>query len=381
MSNCHDRGSKVLIREAELLSASNDFVYKYYHEKVHQSKNKFHSDMDEQVEANLLLKNDPFIDILLAQRCIFEDTIFKLFTKAVLSNNCSLKLACLSNEFVGEEGFAPSQFPGVLFGENNQQGACPNLLNWLKSTSEIEVELLFKNKAIDRRWLTSLLECENEFWAALGEPKQILAVRSLSQNPIIIEHEGEFEGDLSQYEKLFYTIWNLATKVPTTRSWAHALGWLLENVADSMVNYDCIEVAKRWMIVEASNNETEGLYLNVYETVRFHLYKNPIKYTYGKKLSNEEHFENLDRAYRACSYSKLNLTIDDLFSAYHKDGDFAVKYMLRNENIWMFDKTREALRDLCYKSDVKSLNPEFRGVDNFRSCHRLYQELHPTWFG
>jgi len=388
MSNCYDRGSKVLIREAELLSASNDFIYKFYHEKIHQSEKRFFSDMDEQVEANLLLKNDPFIDILLAQHCIFEDTIFKLFSKAVLSNDCSLKFACLSNEFVGEERLAPSLIPSVLFGENElrRQGDCPNLLNWLKSASEIEVELLFKNKAIDRRWLTSLLKCENEFWAALGEQRQILAIRSLSQNPIIeFKHEIGFftDGyDNFLFNELFNVIWDLPAKVPTTRAWAHVLGLLLDNVIDGMVScYNCADIAKRWMSIEqTSNDETDEIWLNPYEIVRFHLYVHTIKGSYGKKLSNEEHFENPDRAYRACAYRNLRLKSDDLLSAYTRDGVFAVNYMLMNENLWKLVETRDALRNLCDESDEKSHNPEFGSVYNFRSRKRFFEKLHPTWF-
>jgi hypothetical protein len=94
MNTDESRDSKVLIKEAELLNASNDFIYKFY-----KNIEKYSTEIDDILEAKLLSKNDDFIDIVLAQYCQHKNTIFKLFSKSIHLDNLPLKLACLSNEF------------------------------------------------------------------------------------------------------------------------------------------------------------------------------------------------------------------------------------------------------------------------------------------
>ncbi len=118
------RDSKVLIKEAELLNASNDFIYNFFYEK----SIKYSNEIDEQVEDKLLLKNDAFIDIVLSQYCQYDETVFKLFSKSIESNNLSLKLACLSNETVGKYVVGDNSIPCVLFAENSWKD-CPLTLN------------------------------------------------------------------------------------------------------------------------------------------------------------------------------------------------------------------------------------------------------------
>lgn len=376
MNTEESRDSKVLIKEAEFLSASNDFIYKFY-----KNKEKYSTEIDDILEAKLLSKNDPFLDIVLAQYCQHETTIFNLFSKAIQLDNLPLKLACLSNEFSAYSNSIPS----VLFGEEYFWDDCPLLLDWFKSISYREIEVLFSNKSIDRNWLESLLECEDKFWTILKEDQQKHILRSLCKNPVIQHRGNEFFLDgLLEYEhnKLFYSIWSLTDKLPTTRQYAYALSILLEKTAFTRLHFDVVEVAKRWDIVDEKESKIDDeLSLNSYGLIRFQLYKNVFKDLYGDDCSNKEHFDNPDIAYRCCAYSQLkNITIDDMNSIVENDGALAVNYLLMNDNLWAIEETREALQDLCYKADRIHPNGISFCTNDFLVRKKKMEELNPKWF-
>jgi hypothetical protein len=375
MTTDESRDSKVLIKEAELLYASNDFIYKFYKETE-----KYSSQIDEIIESKLLSRNDPFLDITLAQYCQHNNTIFNLFSKAIQSDNLPLKLACLSNEF---NAFSES-IPSVLFRENRWDD-CPLLLNWFKSISFSEIEVLFSNKSIDRYWLGSLLKCDDKFWIVLKEDQQLHILRSLCKNSVIKDRDiGFFIDGLSEYEhnRLFYSIWSLAEKLPTTRQYAYALSILLEKTAFIRSHFDTVQVAKRWDILDDTESKTDAkLVLNSYELVRFYLYKNVVKDLYGDDCSNKEHFDNADTAYRCCAYRQLkNITVDDMNSIVEKDGALAVNYLLMNDNLWISEETREALQDLCYKADSKQPDGISFCTNDFLVREKKMEELNPNWF-
>ncbi len=376
MTTNDSRSSKVLIKEAELLNASNDFIYKFFKETT-----KYSTEIDEIIEGKLLLKNDPFLDIVLAQYCQHNDTIFKLFTMAIQSNNLALKLACLSNEsFAGSS----DSIPTALFDENKWDD-CPLLLDWFRSISYSEIEILFSNKSIDRYWLESLLDCNNEFWKILTEDQQKYIIRSLCKNPVIKDRDvGFFIDGQSEYDhkKLFYTIWSLPNKLPTTIQYASALSNLLQETAFIRSSFDAVQAANRWNIVdERESTKDTKLLLNNYEVIRFYLYKNVIKDFYGDDCSNKEHFDNADIAYRCCAYSLLkNITIDDMNSIVSKDGALAAEYLVLNDNLWILEETREALQSLCYEADRKDPMGISCCTNSFWLREEEMKKLHPKWF-
>lgn len=376
MNTDESRSSKVLIKEAELYNASNDFIYQFY-----KDASKYSPEIDDILEGKLLLKNDPFIEIVLAQYCQSEAAISNLFSKAIKSDNLPLKLACLSNEFSGFSNYIPS----ALFGEEYFFDDCPLLLDWFKSSSYREIDVLFTNKSIDRNWLGSLLECDDKFWKILTEDQQIYIIRSLCKNPVIKDIDvGFFIDGQSEYDhkKLFYNIWCLPNKLPTTIKYASALSNLLEKTAFIRSSFDAVQAAKRWNIIDERESTTDAkTLLNSYELVRFHLYKNVIKDLYGDNCSNKEHFDNADIAYRCCAYIQLkNITIDDMNSIVEKDGALAVNYLLINDYLWIFAETREVLQSLCYQADKNDPNGISFYTRDFLIREEEIKKLHPKWF-
>ena len=82
MSTNDKRNTRILIKEIELVNGSNDYVNNYY-VNLSKSVEKIDvDDLDEETENKLLSKNDPFIDITLAQYCFYHQTIKKLFSKS-----------------------------------------------------------------------------------------------------------------------------------------------------------------------------------------------------------------------------------------------------------------------------------------------------------
>lgn len=101
MSDNTSRSTQILIKEVELVNGTNDYLSSYYKNSSSTIERIEVVDIDYETEAKLLLKNDNFIDITLAQYCLFHQTAQKLFSKSISDNNITLRLACISNRSFG----------------------------------------------------------------------------------------------------------------------------------------------------------------------------------------------------------------------------------------------------------------------------------------
>ena len=379
MSPQDSRSSLVIIKEAELLSGSNDFVRNFFVNKASGTERIEIIDIDAEVELNLLEKNNDFIDLTLAQYCLFDSTIEKLFSKAISSNKLSLKLACLSNRSIGRREWSFNKLPGALFSDKAEQ-----IANWFTVITKQELDELFGNETIDNSFLTNLLETDNALWNAFTEDKQIAVLRSLYYNSRVCKnYDGPMDGYAEYlHGKLFSTIWDLTKKVPVTKVWARALGSLLEKTKDDRYDFDSFEIAKRWY-VDDEDEEKDGkkLFLNSFESVRCAIYGNVIKDLYGKDKSNQTHFENEDVAYRACAYQRLRmLTVNDIKSVYEKDKLVAIEHLMKNYNIWRKNDLRSALKDICWDADEKYNNSHLDCANMFKWKEEYLTEKYPDWF-
>ena len=115
MSDLDSRSTLILIKEAELVSSSNDYISNYFISSSKSIDKKGIDDLDAETEDKLLLRNDVFIDIILAQYCFFHQTAQKLFAKSFIDDNITLRLACLSNRSFGRAGWGVHELPLALF--------------------------------------------------------------------------------------------------------------------------------------------------------------------------------------------------------------------------------------------------------------------------
>lgn len=372
------RSAKVLIREAQLISGSNDFVYNFYYQKSLSSSVINDDDIDSQTELKILSKNDDFLDLTLAQFCLCSDTILQIFTKAVAENNTTLKLACLSTTNLSKTLFGKG-LPFFLF-----ESSTDKLKNWLQNSSRDELFLLFSNEGISDGFLVDFFDPEKDLWDCVSDENKKLCLDALCRNKRITKaYEGPLDGYAEyKYGLVFDSIWNLTKFLPTTNDWGLSLGFLLDRVIDKRYDFDSIEVAKRWYSdVDDSVVNSKKLFLSGCELVRCALYRNIVKDKFGKDESNSIHFENNDIAYRACAYQKLQfLTAQDVRNGYEKDGLVAINHLEQNIHIWKDSGLRSALKRVCWDGDEKYNSNHLDCVNSFNSIEEQYKSIHPDWF-
>ena len=376
MSDQNYRSTQILIKEAELVSSSNDYIANYYL-NLSKSVGKIEVlDLDSETEDKLLLRNDAFIDITLAQYCLFHETARKIFEKSFSDNNLTLRLACVSNTSFGRTRWGAYELPLALFQNSNKE----DLKAWFTTISSKEIDALFRNETIDDSFLTDFISFENGLWNVLDEVKQLQALHSIYYNSRVGKrYEGPMDGYAEYlHGKLFSVIWDLAKKLPVEKKWANALGNLLEKTHDSRYEFDSLAVAERWNVVEPEEKKKQ--FLSSFESVRFSIYKDIIQNLYGKDKTNKIHYANEDIAYRACAYVQTDMNEDDIQDAYKKDKLLAIEYILRNLSVWRNTKTRQVLHDICWDADG-TIN------DNYLDCANMYnwkeEELskkYPDWF-
>ena len=376
MSDQNYRSTQILIKEAELVSSSNDYIANYYL-NLSKSVGKIEViDLDSETEDKLLLRNDAFIDITLAQYCLFHETARKIFEKSFSDNNLTLRLACVSNTSFGRTRWGAYELPLALFQNSNKE----DLKAWFTTISSKEIDALFRNETIDDSFLTDFISFENGLWNVLDEVKQLQVLHSIYYNSRVGKrYEGPMDGYAEYlHGKLFSVIWDLAKKLPVEKKWANALGNLLEKTHDSRYEFDSLAVAERWNVVEPEEKKKQ--FLSGFESVRFSIYKDVIQNLYGKDKTNKIHYSNEDIAYRACAYVQTDMNEDDIQDAYKKDKLLAIEYILRNLSVWRNTKTRQVLHDICWDADG-TIN------DNYLDCANMYnwkeEELskkYPDWF-
>lgn len=375
MSDIFDRDPKILIKEAELLHASNDFIYTFFSSKERIDQYRL-DDLDEHTEWKLLQKNNYFIDVTLAQYCFFEKTIITIFNKAVSDDNLSLKLACLANRSFGKLSYP--KIPKLLFNNSDAK-----ILDWFSTITTQELQQLFENEKICDDFLEEFLNTEKELWNVLTEQDQLLVIRSLARNPrVCTDYEG-FDGfGRYRHEKVFEAIWDLAKIVPVTDYWAIALGFLLEKTNDERRDFESMEVARRWMVEDKCENKDIGKErggLNYFEMIRVELYKDIFSY-YEKP--EQVFWDNDDIAYKASGYRKLRFSVDDIQAAYEADKLIAIEYLLENHNIWREESLRSKLKVLCGDADRRYPQdyPEPSKTRQFILKEERLREKFPEWF-
>jgi hypothetical protein len=370
------RNTRTLIKEAELVHGSKDYVYNFYSNYTKSNDKIDVEDLDEETEGKLLDKNDPFIDITLAQFCFYNTTLKRLFSKSFSDDNLTLRLACLSNKMVGKRSWGSCNLPQALFdSEDNKE-----ILAWFGIITSQELDVLFRNETINDNFLTELLELDNDLWMALSETNKLQVIRSLYYNERVCKaYDGPMDG-YAEYThgKLFSVIWDLAKKLPVEKKWSYALGDLLGKTQDNRYEFDSLEVAKRW--IQSEEVETKKQFLSGFESVRYACYKNVIKDLSYDDKTNNVHYTNEDIAYRACAYVQTKLTEDNIVEAYAKDKLLAIQYIMRNMFVWRNFELRNVLKRICWDADSTINNSYLDCANMYNWTEERLIKKHPSWF-
>ena len=175
------------------------------------------------------------------------------------------------------------------------------------------------------------------------------------------DYEYVSDGDL------LYSAWQLAEKVEVNRDWAFVLSDLYS--AMSYVPYaieqDTID---RWRN-DCNEDEVDsnGFLSRPFTELRSYLYHSHVKY----KHDNID-LQNPDVAYRNATYRFAHLKAEQIYQGYIKDGNMAARGILWNNNVWRCPESREALSEICEKSNNETIS--------FAIVNDVFKKEHPEWF-
>ena len=261
---------RATIKEAEVLAMPPGQVSTFLKERATSGWQNY--EVDEDAEAALLQRNEPLINLSLAQHAKFIETLQKLFQIGEPSS--PIRLAILSNTVVS--GRPGEEFPVALFGTDDTNGTNEQAAAWMASASNQEVAALFENPNLGDWFLRDILNAHKPY-DSVTDQQLLEIVYALSKNKRM---STPYDGDLDamadgQYHLVFDAAWGLAERLPATHKFAQALSPFYENLCTDGGLKDPLAVAARWVLDPSDEDEVkeevstlQSGYLTPYQGVR-----------------------------------------------------------------------------------------------------------------
>ena len=374
------REPAISVLEAQLAASTPDRVFAWLEARAGRPKDS-PSDADPQVEKSLLARNDPLINLGLAQYGVEDDTVRTLFNSTDPAHRPALRLAVLSNQaLVTHQAYHSGNLTEALIGNRRKAG------EWLPELSNEELLALFKNPTLDGDFLIDFLE-QKAGWHELDERRRLFVLRALAKNPRMTAHYRSVIMDgYAEYKHsaVFSAAWRLAETAPVKIQWCWALHELFRQTTASSMMKDPLEVAKRWFpdptdtkgaATEAS--ALESGYLGAFALIRQELTRLARESSSGgAKLDSLLTHEDLAMRLAACRHGRL--TEAQISAAVARDPKFVFNEVVRNEWLWSRAATREILKTLAWaQPDPKSY---MDAPNMYRHMEAEFRGKQPAWF-
>jgi hypothetical protein len=368
---------KSTIAQAEVMAMEPETVVVLIKRRASQTKEQMSNDpINEEVEAALLSRNHPAINLALARYGRFRSTLMTLFHGSEPS--APIRLAALSNTVV--DGRLCS-IPIELFKDQECLAA------WLQEATDLELCALFENPKIDDTFLRDLLE-EKEPWEALPDERRAQIVINLHTNKRTMTpyEETIMDGYLDyRYSSVFNAAWGLAARVPVTKIWARALCLLYQRLEPEAFSISKpLELTSRWHIdpSDAAALEAEARYLESgnlsdYQSVRRDLARLALS---GDSALLQTLLDSDDPALRSAAYSAGALSPEQISMAYDRDGELVFNQTLHNHAIWRRLAGRQALHTLAWAVVKNDPWSELSAANIFNMVRDQFTKTHPEWF-
>ena len=371
------RAFEEVIREARLLASSPELVASCLEERAGRlAENGILDEGDEELEAALLARGHPLIDLALAQFCRHSKTAKALFFREPA--NQAVRFAVLTNQVVGGSLFGC--LPTNLFDQSKER-----LAAYLAAADLNEITALFQNPKVEDSFLRDYLEGD-ECWKALNEDRQIGSLQALHRNPRIkTPYNSDFMDGYAEYSygAVFHAAWKLAVNSPVNQRWATALNWLYDSLEPNAFSIDDpLDVAKRWFPqtpedIEHDQKRKSSGFLSSFQGVRTGLAKLALSKDSSLKanlLASE------DIAFRSAIYAHSDLTAMQINQAYENDGELAFEQLVHNKVLWRRADTRQALHDVAWAVVRNDKQSDLMAANIFNGVRDRFAKEHPDWF-
>lgn len=364
------------VKEARLLISPADVVYeelKAYGAYLPQSS-WIHQNPD--LEQILLKRNDPLINLGLAQYCSSKDIVYDLYNRACIpcdseseaTYNQGLRVACFANQSINR------------------------WMGWSWLTDKIDLNPLFqgrteeayalvKNPSIHPDTLVSLYERTIPF-ADLEEITWLNFINASSKNPRLNIDESDCENPDLGHWRIHSAILNLLEIAPLSEECIGLIYDLFNNLNSNQVrqsdNLDAI--LDRWANENIKNYEddidADGYFTSLPLKEEFRcliasLYGRVTKKTQKDDLSHLLATRDAEEiALRCIYYGSANMTLPEMEVAYEQDSDVFVYAALNNTQLF-HDKSKRCfieqhLNDNLaykYKRCCEQIHSEYKSFD------------------
>ena len=384
--------------EARLLASPPEVVYGELKAraliKMQKPYRAFH---DLEIEASLLRRNDPLINLGLASFGFTDEILSAVYQRSLDTprdeNDAryrkGLRIACLSNRFAGERYF-PS-LPWQILGKTETQ-------RLLAEAAIDEVEALLSNPNIDDNLLIGIYNNEQPYNVLDDERRRELARATVTNPRLVLRKDSEDSPDLG-HGNIQKAIFHLLETAPVTIKWFTTLQALigsLNPMSVIKVEPNC-HVLDRWGDVERTNHRGEpmrGLWTSLSDVDEFRCL---IAALYGQKSSEAERRLGLgltgllsnkstmasraaakretvilgdpgasDIALRCAYYGNAKLTAHEAQAGYSRDGDAFSFAMLLNQNVYYSSQVRMTFEEKYLTGTLKSRYLQI--------CHQYHEQ-------
>lgn len=324
---------------ARLKLAPPDVVFSALREYAHGQKNEIFPSADEKLEAMLLLRNEPLIDLGLARYGLSSPVVSTLYKKAFLGSGDAehdrgIRMSCLSGSCLGAVYFVahatgsyPTEFERLLHEADNEE-----LFVWLSNPTAREILQQVYNQTDKAKEISS--------------DRLVHLVKMSANNPALnLDKSNEHGPDLTAWG-IQKGILKLLQTAPADETWMRALDQLLDKLdpsCASTMNSDPQEMFARWSSVTVKNRysqkdeDEEGWLTSLSFADEFRC---QLAALYGRRFIDSKSvyagsMDDDDIVLRCAYYGNAALTLEEMTAGYARDKDVFVFAALHNENIFL----------------------------------------------
>jgi hypothetical protein len=330
-------------------------------------------------------------------------THLKTLKKLYKSGNSFIKLAALTNVFIGPSGFLEE---GVLSEDDALE-----IINGYPATGQM-IDALFGNPHINRDFLERVVSKDDQY-NNLKDDVLLHIIWATSGNQILSEKYDDtyLDGGAEyRFNKLPFALLNLLSSVPVNYAWAAALCKLIQKTQIPYVPDELQpELLEKWQI-EGRENDTHDPQLSSSFWLRVEIAK-VLFSSHNDKIKQVITPDHPDKAVRFAYYqdaepydmfgeavlnkgfeypsikflgdNKLNKTEQSIVGKYKKyfsiDGNDFIEHLITNKNFWKKQGERDFLHDLAWNL-AKDKSHHMDVPNNLRAQEQRLLRERPQFF-
>ena len=373
--DCDIKKADLAIALAKYKVASPEMVY----EALRDDRDHICSrERGEAIADVLLARNDPLINIGLAQYGGIVSVVFALYRRGVTGSSDAvydrgLRLAALSNQNIEVKAGKYGLIDGKEFSLMVHGG------------DEDEVTVMMANPT--NAHILYFLYAQKPPLDDVPVERLCDLVRATINNPAI-NAARHAEGQSWQGQDEFPGIYDLMRSVPVEAKWLYVLTELLTRIAPAALpipDTDPLDILARWSELKpnagAQNGEGWARGISAVDEFRCLVALHYGNFWSGREIQNIGGPDNSDVALRCAFYGKGKLTAAQMSVGYQRDRDVFLFAALRNDNLYRIPENRAQLEnffsDMGMPGNLSDESENIR-LTYARQCRQRFSDPRPV---